>query len=260
MRLAIIPSPYAIDRWNEGGGKGPGALLDAGLDARLRNAGHDVVVNARARGADGEKMAVLGLHLRETAGLVARALSEGRVPLVLGGDCLVALAVAAGFATPPAVAYFDAHGDFNDETTTRSGYLPGMPLAAACGRGLHALADRVGVRAIPCDRVALIGVRDLDPEEQRVLDALPVRRFPRADAFFPLALPTYVHLDMDALDPTIAPAVTHPAPGGLAIADIVAAARKTQIAAISLTTLVPDRDPDGRTVAAALALLDGLLS
>jgi arginase family enzyme len=112
--------------------------------------------------------------------------------------------------------------------------------------------------------VSLLGVRDLDPPERAVLDATPVRRYEPAhvDAFRPLALPTYVHIDLDTLDPTLAPGVTHPAPGGLSPVEVIAAVRRAPAppAAIAVTTLVPERDWEGRTQQCAVEILRGTLA
>jgi arginase len=166
---------------------------------------------------------------------------------------------------PLALAYFDAHGDFNTPETSLSGYLPGMPLACVCGRGLPDLRRAAGLGQ-PVDEadVDLLGVRDLDPPERAVLDGTPIRRFEpgRLDAFAPRALPTYLHVDLDALDPSMAPAVTHPAPGGLSPTEVIAAARRarSRLAAIAVTTLVPERDDGQRTQRCALEIIRGALA
>jgi arginase family enzyme len=59
-------------------------------------------------------------------------------PVVLSGDCVASLAVIAGLqqrGIRPGLVWFDAHGDFHTEATTSSGYLGGLPLAKAVGRG-----------------------------------------------------------------------------------------------------------------------------
>jgi arginase len=263
MRISLIPSPYAIEVWWHAGGTGPRALLDAGLERLLKDDGHDVAcVERQALGAP-TRDALLTAHLGETALLVRMAAQDHRLPIVLGGDCLVAIAVLAAAQSRTAVAYFDAHGDFNDEEISPSGYLPGMPLAAVSGRSLSSVTTGVGLtRFVDASDITLLGVRDLDPKERAVLDGLPVKQLQPSvvGAFNPAALPTYLHVDLDVLDPSVAPAVTHPAPGGLGVETVITAARKiATLAFMSVTTLVGDRDPDKRTTEAAMTLIRGVL-
>ena len=270
MKLTIITSPFSLDEPRRGGGLGPGALLAAGLVETLRGGGHDVALAERALDlGPGDTRARIGRNGGIIADLVAATRAAGRVPLVLGGDCLVAIGIVAGIRRsspgPLALAYFDAHGDFNTPETSPSGYLPGMPLACVCGRGLDDLRRAAGLLEPVAEAdVALLGVRDLDPPERAVLDTTPVRRFEpdQLDAFAPLALPTYLHIDLDTLDPSLAPGVTHPAPGGLAPAQVVGTARRVprEFAAIAVTTLVPERDDGQRTQRSALEIIRGALA
>ncbi len=106
--------------------------------------------------------------LLEAGGQVDDALTEGRPPIVVAGDCSIALTTLAPVARarPDArVLWLDAHGDFNTPTTTSSGYLAGMALAGACG------AWETGVaKPFPPERVVLVGVRDLEPPERERLE------------------------------------------------------------------------------------------
>jgi arginase family enzyme len=140
-----------------------------------------------------------------------------------------------------------------------------MPLACVCGRGLDDLRRAAGLLDPVAEAdVSLLGVRDLDPPERAVLDTTPLRRFEpdQLETFVPLAFPTYLHIDLDTLDPSLAPGVTHPAPGGLAPAQVVGTARRVprELAAIAVTTLVPERDDGQRTQRSALEIVRGALA
>src|SRR6185437_8450546 len=108
------------------------------------------------------------------AALVAQAVEEGSLPLVLGGDHSVALGSLGGMARargPGGVLWFDAHGDLNRPETSPSGNVHGMPLAAALGLGGAAFES--DVYPLPAvRRVALVGVRSLDPGERDLLAEL----------------------------------------------------------------------------------------
>ncbi|MFC7609816.1 arginase family protein [Teichococcus aestuarii] len=109
----------------------------------------------------------------------AAILASGRRPLLLGGDHSLPMGSVAASATAAAAAgrplyllWMDAHGDFNTPATSPSGNVHGMALAALCGE--PGLGDLWGAPAPPPvapSRLALLGVRDLDPGEARLLRA-----------------------------------------------------------------------------------------
>src|SRR4051794_36499647 len=126
--------------------------------------------------------------------------------LFVAGHCNLAIATLPALAAQHPglrVAWVDAHPDFNTPATSPSGFLGGMPLAAACGVWEAGLLDP------PLDptRVHLMGARDIDDGEVELLEAHRVNYEP------PQAGPVFVHLDLDVLDNTLMPA-TFPAPGG----------------------------------------------
>jgi arginase len=152
---------------------------------------------------------------------------------VLGGDHSVALGSLAGLARVyglGGVLWLDAHGDLNSPETSPSGNVHGMVLAAVLGRGGPLFqADGWGLPAVAESRAALVGVRSLDDGERELLgeldacvftmsdvDRLGVERAVR-DALAHIAGAAFVHvsLDMDAVDPDVAPGVGTPVRGGL---------------------------------------------
>jgi arginase len=158
--------------------------------------------------------------LLEAGGQVDDALSGANFPLLVAGDCSIALTTlptALRYRPDARVLWLDAHGDFNTPETTPSAFLGGMALAGACG-----VWDAGVSGSIPAERVVLAGVRDLDPAERRLLErseaavigASSVETLVAAKNALDGA-PVYVHLDLDVLDPEDFPA-EFPAPGGLA--------------------------------------------
>ena len=163
------------------------------------------------------------------------ALSEGGFPIVMGGDHSLALGSAAGAAAfaerqgrPLFLLWLDAHSDFHTPLTTTSGNLHGTPLAYIAGRdGFDAFPPFPA--PVPAHRICMFGIRSVDPAEQaamqerdiaindmRVIDefgiAKPLREFLarcRQEAGM-----LHVSLDVDFLDPAIAPAVGTTVPGG----------------------------------------------
>lgn len=171
---------------------------------------------------------------RKTAGAVATSIQQGHLPLVLGGDHSIALGSVRGAArhTNLGVIWVDAHADFNTGSTTPSGNIHGMPLAALCGYG-DARLVQLWDEAIPVlnpANVAVIGARDLDPGEKQNLREAGVTVFgmeqidrigmhavmEKAIAVVSKATEgIYLSFDVDSLDPRHAPGVGTPVPGGL---------------------------------------------
>jgi arginase len=125
--------------------------------------------------------------------------------------------------------WIDAHGDLNSPQTSPSGNVHGMVLAAALGLAGELFQEDWSLPALAPGRVALVGVRALDSGERAVLGDLDARVFTMSDvdrlgveravreALAHVAGPGFVHvsLDMDALDPDVAPGVGTPVRGGL---------------------------------------------
>lgn len=213
-------------------------------------------------GATGETWADLGELYAPLADEVARAVG---VPVVLTGDCVACLAVIAGVqrrGIAPGLVWFDAHGDFHTESTTTSGYLGGLPLAKAVGRGDLTLPAALGMTPLAEDSAVLVDGRDLDPPEVEALAASRVRRLP-VNAFDPADLPpppVIVHVDLDVIDPAQLPGLRFPAPGGpslTAVADAVATVAKARkvVALDMAATWQPEAAHRTRTDAALDAVL-----
>jgi arginase len=170
----------------------------------------------------------------------ARAsLQEGALPLVLGGDhSLAAGSVGASAAwahehadRPIGLIWIDAHGDINTPSTSPSGNVHGMPLAALLGHEPAELA-RIGARtpAVQAAHTVLLGVRNLDEREKIAVRDSRVHVFTMKDidrqgiaSVVEQAVAIagsgtagiHVSFDMDACDPSIAPGVGTPVKGGL---------------------------------------------
>jgi arginase len=126
--------------------------------------------------------------------------------------------------------WLDAHGDFNTPTTTPSGNVHGMAVAAILGRGSFADADWANATGIRAENVAYVGLRSLDDREREAITESNVTTFTMtdvdkrgitavvADAVDVATTGTdglHVSLDMDVLDPTEAPGVGTPERGGV---------------------------------------------
>ncbi len=239
----MIGAPLDLGAGRRGVDMGPSAIRYAGLEARLVELGYEcadwgnVETPVAEATAVGDERARFLPQIKATCELIAKrveqAVGGGSVSLVLGGDHSVALGSLAGLARtqgPGGVLWIDAHGDLNNPATSPSGNIHGMVLAAAIGRGGPEFSeDGWGLPAVQPGRIALVGVRSLDEGERALLGELDARVFTMSDvdrlgveravreALAHVAGPGFVHvsLDMDALDPDVAPGVGTPVRGGL---------------------------------------------
>lgn len=183
--------------------------------------------------------------LPREAAMVADALAPDVATrlLVLGGDCLAHAGATAGLrrarpAARYAIAWFDAHGDFNTPDTTPSGNVFGMPFAMLCGIGDTDLVVAAAGPSVRLEDAALLGGQVLDEQESRVLAASPVAVFGAGMLGGAAGLAAldgwarsvaarvdgiYIAIDLDVLDASDGWAVTFPEPDGLPLSTAVAA-------------------------------------
>jgi arginase len=242
--VSIIGAPLDLGQTRRGVDMGPSAIRYAGLEERLNEIGLAVTDRGNVVAPEPEALALVDERARflpeilvacaELASLVREAVHEGSRPLVLGGDHAVALGTLAGLRAATGhvggVIWIDAHGDLNTPETSPSGNVHGMPLAASLGRApTWFMHDGLALPAVDPARVALVGIRSLDPAERAFLHESDIRVFTMSDidrigiehvmqeALARVAGPGFVHvsLDLDALDPEVAPGVGTPVRGGL---------------------------------------------
>ena len=289
--VAVIGAGLDLGAGRRGVDMGPSAIRYAGLDARLTALGRRVidlgnVETAVAEAADvGDAQARFLGEIRRTCGQlardVARADESGYLPLVLGGDHSIALGTLGGLASrhgPGGVLWLDAHGDLNRPETSPSGNVHGMPLAAALGLGgARFESDAWQLPAVEAGRVALVGVRSLDEAERslvRELDALVLTMsdidrigIERAirEALERVSGPGFVHLslDMDVVDPEVAPGVGTPVRGGLSYREAHLACELISesgvLGSLEVVEVNPILDRENETAQLAVELVASLL-
>ena len=242
-KVAIIGAALDLGQGRRGVDMGPSAMRAAGLEERLRSLGYEVhdlgnvaSPEPEATALEDERARFLP-EIKETcariATLVVGASSADEIPLVLGGDHSVALGTLGGLASaygPGGVLWIDAHSDINTPETSPSGNVHGMALAAALGlAGPEFESDAWRLPAVDPERGALIGTRQLDEGERRLLRKAGVRVFTMSEidrigieravreSLDRVAGGGFVHVsfDMDVLDPVVAPGVGTPVRGGL---------------------------------------------
>jgi arginase len=168
---------------------------------------------------------------------VAMLHEDGEVPLALGGDHAVSFPLVEAAATcfgPVHILHFDAHPDLYDDFSGNP-RSHASPFARICEAGHAARLVQVGIRTLNghCrEQAARFGV-EIIPMANFSPDRVPV-----------LDGPLYISIDLDGLDPSAAPGVAHPEPGGLTVREMLAVLHKqtAPIVGADIVELHPGRD------------------
>jgi arginase len=291
LRIIGVPMDLGADR--RGVDMGPSAIRYAGLQQQLTDLDYeptDVGDLSVARPEVGDPDAVTPetgrakyvAQVRDVctrlADEVADTVDDGALPLVLGGDHSIAIGSVNGSARDAdlGLVWFDAHADYNTPATTPSGNVHGMPVAAVLGEGEFADSDwaAAGVRE---ENVAMVGIRSVDEAEREALRDTDVSVFTMTDidergiaAVTEDALDVagggtdgiHVSLDLDWLDPDVAPGVGTPVRGGVTYREAHAALERTaarDVRSMEVVEVNPILDRSNRTAELAVELVASAL-
>jgi arginase len=242
--VGIFGVPMDLGQDRRGVDMGPSAIRYARLEACLEDLGHRVtdlgnagvpIPEVVASGEEVKHLAAVKSVCEEVSERAAAIVSEGLFPIFLGGDHAIAIGTVSGVASSTSgartgVIWVDAHADFNTPATSPSGNIHGMPLATLTGRGPPDLVEIGGPGAsIETEDVVVVGLRSVDVEEKNLLREAGVKVYTMKDidaygaarvvrsAIKGLKHVDRVHLslDLDAVDPEVAPGVGTPVRGGL---------------------------------------------
>ena len=294
--IRLIGAPTDVGAGARGASMGPEALRVAGLVEALRGQGADVHDAGNLTGPPNPwQPPVNGFrHLPEVAAwnqavheAVFDALQAGQLPILLGGDhCLAIGSIRAVARHAHAqgkklrVLWFDAHADFNTVALTPSGNLHGMPVASLFGDGPPEL---VGIGGFAPERPALraselrqIGIRSVDAGEKRLVHDAGIEVFDmrfidehgmratmeRALAGVDADTHLHVSLDVDFLDPSIAPGVATTVPGGPTYREaqlcMEMVADTGRLASLDIVEINPAYDTHNNTAELAVDLVESL--
>jgi len=241
----LVGAPMDSGKTRKGCLMGPDAYRTAGLGDALRNLGHTVedrgnVAPAAFTPKDHPKLVALEETIAWTESLAnaAEAAIGDGMPIFLGGDHALSLGTVLGAMRhaetvnrPLFVLWLDAHTDFHTPVTTDSGNLHGTPLGYVTGRPDFDGFPEIS-QPLPQESVAIMGLRSVDPAEREALQATAIthvdmREIDETGIARPLAAflervaaangLLHVSLDVDFLDPAIAPAVGTTVPGGATV-------------------------------------------
>ncbi|MCI0601800.1 arginase family protein [bacterium] len=274
-KVTILNVPYDSGYRDTRMGRGPERILSVGLLQKLADAGIEVeseVIEAPVK-FHTEVTTAFQLN-RILAKRVHEATQKGRFPILLSGNCGCSIGLMSGLPQDSGVIWFDAHGDFNTPETTLSGFLDGMALAILTGKCWTSLSSAIdGFRALPESKALLVGARDVDEEEGRLIQSSGlewIRPQEMQQRFIPALVSlksrtpaVHLHFDLDVLDPALAPANQYVAPNGLTPNQLIDAAKlitdRFEITSICIAAYDPEFDPDAKAARVACDLILGLL-
>jgi arginase len=236
---ALAPAIIRDALWSERGNLATQSGWEIGTDITLVDIGDLPLSDTDCRADD----AVI-------SGAIADTLSAGAVPLSLGGDHAISLPIVAALAAkygPVSILHFDAHPDLYDdfESNPRS---HASPFARIMEAGHARRLVQVGIRTLnkhcreQAERfgVEIIPMLNFHPDHVPILDG-----------------PLYISIDLDGIDPSEAPGVSHPEPGGLIVREVLAIVFKqdSRIVGADIVELNPNRDINDVTAILAAKLV-----
>lgn len=246
--LRVVGVPMDLGAGRRGVDMGPSAIRIAGLDGALRSLGFEVVDDGdvgvpapetREPGDQNARYLEPIYHVCNRLRLrVRRALEQGDVPIVLGGDHSIAIGTFSGVAEhyrdrgeQVGLIWVDAHGDMNTPESSPSGNIHGMPLATLLGLGHPRLVEMGGFSPkVHKEHVCLIGIRDIDDSERRIIRESGIHvytmrdvdeRGMRAVMMEAVSIASegtagfHVSFDLDGMDPRDVPGTGTPVKGGI---------------------------------------------
>lgn len=246
--LRLVGVPMDLGAGRRGVDMGPSAIRIAGVSESLRKLGYvveddgDVGVPAPETRAPGDEKARYlepiyhvcnRLRLR-----VRRALDQGDVPVVLGGDHSIAIGTMSGVSEhfhdkgeSVGLIWVDAHGDMNTPESSPTGNIHGMPLATLLGIGHPRLVEMGGFSPkVKKEHVCLIGIRDIDDNERKIIRESGIHAYTMRDvdergigAIMAEAIGFatdgtsgfHMSFDLDGMDPRDVPGTGTPVKGGI---------------------------------------------
>lgn len=293
--IALIGVPLEEGSGRGGCAMGPAALRIAGVARSLADLGHRVEDRGDLRPEpaadledrpDARRLPVVAAMVRALEQATFEAAEAGAIPILLGGDHSMSMGsvsgmarYAAGRGKPLFVLWLDAHADFNNPQTSPSGNIHGMPVAFFCGQAEFAPILPTGRPLVDPQKVFQIGIRSVDEIERERIAEFGLHVFDmraidengmaaivktvlaaveQADGLL------HVSLDVDFLDPDLAPGVGTTVPGGATFREahlimemLHDSDRVASLDLVELNPFLDDRGKSARILAELTASLFG---
>ncbi|XP_062859269.1 arginase-1 [Trichomycterus rosablanca] len=293
--VGIIGAPFSKGQPREGVHLGPDVIRGAGLVQKLQAQGCAVKDYGNLTFEDvpgdepigrNKRVRAVGLANKQLADAVQRVKNDGHTCVMLGGDHSLAIGSISGHAAcrpELSVVWVDAHADINTPLTSPTGNIHGQPMSYL----LHQLHTKIPVMPnfswikprIAAEDLVYIGLRDVDPEEHFILKHLGIKTFSMTEVdrlgiakvmeqtcdhiFSKVKKPIHLSYDIDALDPSVAPATGTPVVGGLSYREGIYITeyicQTGLLSAVDMVEVNPKRGQDeaevGSTASAAVDLI-----
>jgi arginase len=288
-KVRIIGVPMDLGQKHRGVDMGPSALRYAGLAEELAKLGFEIRdtgnINVPIRyslpvSIPERKLTAISEACSAIYDATKEAVFQNEIPIILGGDHSMAIGSVGGVTHEEEVGliWLDAHADFNTPNTSLTGNVHGMSLAVLLGQGDPDLVNigRKGAK-ISAEKVVLVGIRELDNNEKKLVKKSGFKVYTMRDIdefgvknimgqalkiLKPLKR-IHLSLDADALDPSIAPGVGTPSPGGLTyreaqlMMEIISDTGK--LSSVDIVEINPILDKQNQTARVAVELAASLL-
>ena len=296
-RIRVIGAPLDLGAGHRGVDMGPSAFRVAGIHQAVRALGiavedfGDIEAHVAETREPGNPRLKYLKEIRATCvtlrNLVARTMDEGITPVILGGDHSIAMGTIAGVSRhfrkkkeKPGLIWLDAHADANTELTSPTGNIHGMPMAVCLGLGAKDLLSIHDARGpmIEGERAAIVGLRAVDVKERANVAQVGIGAFTMRHidergmrAVMEAAIQRamngtagiHVSIDLDAVDPEVAPGVGTPSPGGISYREMHLAmemlADTDRVCSVELVEVNPILDRANQTAKLGIELLCSLL-
>ncbi|XP_013885039.1 arginase-2, mitochondrial [Austrofundulus limnaeus] len=245
--VAVLGAPFCKGQKRRGVELGPKVIRDAGLIDRLSALDYSVHdfgdLSFQHLEQDEPYMDVkfprsVGSANNMLFSAASRAVGAGHTFVMLGGDHSLAIGSVSGHAQQSpdlCLIWVDAHADINTPMTSPSGNLHGQPVAFMLKELQDKMPDIPGFSwtkpFLSSRDLVYIGLRDVDPGEHHILKSLGIQYFSMRDIdrlgiqrVMEVTLdhllsrkqrPIHLSFDIDAFDPSLAPATGTAVNGGL---------------------------------------------
>jgi arginase len=290
LKFAIIGVPSSAGARAKGQEKAPAALRRVGLIEKIKDAGHEVIDYGNTEhfhftpdpyNPKAQNKSAVAKVCKLVAERVKTALDDGFSPIILGGDCTIAIGSLTGIVKvfpDLGLIYFDGDADLNTPETTQSGIFDGMVLAHVIGNGSPELSHLGTLYPIlHKENIVLFGLNPrsgyVDPPEIDFLKTSPIAQF-STETIRKLGVETaarnalkmlesktakiFVHFDVDVIDASEMPAADVPHMNGLTTDEAAQAlkifAQSSSFLGMEITEFNADKDRGGK-LAARLAEL-----
>ncbi len=290
MNVHLMGAPMDLGQKRRGVDMGPSALRYAGLAQAISQLGHTVSDEGDIRvphpesglvAAGRQRIQAVADVCEQIYQVGRKCVTDGSFALFLGGDHSISIgSVKAAAGDNPdtlGVIWIDAHADFNTLETSPSGNIHGMPVAVITGDGADPLVQIGDGVTIPAKNIVQIGIRDVDREEAKRVNASELNLFTMREidtigmaqvAEKALKLlehcdRLHVSLDLDSLEPAEAPGVGTPVQGGLSyreahlLAEILSECGKVR--SLDVVEVNPILDERNKTAILAVELITSML-